>query len=336
MTDTKSILFSSGESDTINQLVQTKIASHLFLTCNYAPSPYLMLSEDAKFVVGILNLYKFTVDGSIIERIPSIADVTVDSKFNKKEFLKKLELVKALRTVFCHNESEISGNNEDIKRVDAWMSKVPQNIEDYRVLNQQLLKLASDILVELQQFVKNASRSKRKKILIDNWEGVIKTFYQRPNTRKILEGQLKKFYSARKGILSMDKITSLNMAACVRKYYIGDLESNLEEKNNCMQISKKLNLPVEELVKFKKLVEAVEEELNERKKQIVTRLGNSRITMDNIDRNDYPYLELYIKELPQRIIKFIDTTPDTNVYGTLLPQDIVQYIIKQDFDLIIK
>lgn len=337
MADDKSILYSSAESDRINQLIQSKIASHLFLACNYAPSPYFVQSEDAKFVVGILNLYKFAVDGSIIDKIPTIMDLTMGSTINKKAFKKKIILVKSLRAVYCHNESEISGNDDDIKRVNAWMQKSPQNINDYRALNQQLQKLASDIVVVLHQFIEDASRIKQKAVLIENWENIIKSFYRRPNTKNILIGQLKKFYSARKGILSMDGSDNLDMASCVRKYYIGDLESKLEEKeNNYRILCRKLSLSVENRVNLRKTVEAVEQELIERKKQIITRLGNSGITIDSIDRSDYLYLELYMKELPQRIIDLIENTVDTNVYGNLLPQNIVQYIVKQDFDLIIR
>lgn len=335
--ENESILYSCADSDKINHLIQTKIAPHLFLSCNYAPSPYFIQSEDAKFIVGILNLYKFTVDGSIIDKIPNIMDRTMGSTLNKKEFTEKIDLVKALRTVYSHNESEISGNDDDIKRVNAWMQKTPQTINDYRVLNQQLQKLASDIVAVLYQFIEEASISKQKDLLIENWENIIKNFYQRPNTKKILNGQLKKFYSARKGISSMDRSAALDMAGCVRKYYIGDIESKLQEKeNNYRLLCQKLSLPVESHVKLREKIKAVEKELEERKKQIIERLGNGKTTTGNIDRSDYPYLELYMKELPQRIIELMSNTSNTNVYGTLLPQNIVQYIVKQDFDLIIR
>ncbi len=338
MADDKSVLYSRVESDEINQLVQSQIAPHLFLTCNYTPSPYLLLSEDAKFVVGILNLYKFVIDSSIIDKIPNIMDATMGSAFNKKEFSDKIDIVKALRTVYCHNESEISGNDDEIKKVNNWMQKTPQTIADYKRLNQQLQKLSADIVTTVHKFIEEASKTKQQTVLIEKWESIIKTFYQRPNTRNILVGQLKKIYSAKKGILSMDRTANLDMAICVRKYYVGDLESKLEEKKNNYRIlcgTRRISLKAEDKVKLRKIIETVEEDLEKRKSQIVRRLGNGK-TIDEIDRNDYLYLELYLKELPQRIIDLIDKTADTNIYGTLLPQNIVQYILKQDFDLIIR
>ena len=337
MADGKSILYSCEESDRINQLIQTKIAPHLFLTCNYAPNPYLIQSEDAQFVVGILNLYKFAVDGSIIDKIPNIMDASMGSTINKNVFMKKIELVKALRTVYCHNESEISGNDDDVKIVDAWMQKKPQTINDYKALNQKLQKLASDIVAILHQFIDEVSKAKHKAVLIENWEDIIKKFYRRPNTKNILVGQVKKFYSARKGVLSMDRLDTIDMARCIRNYYIGDIESKLEEKeDNYRVLCKKLSLSAEDQIKLRQSVDIVQEKLIERKKQIIISLGNGRTTIDNIDRNDFPYLELYIKELPQKITNLMDNVADTNVYGTLLPQNIVQYIVKQDFDLIIR
>lgn len=337
MVNDDSILYSNFESDKINQMIQTKIAPHLFLACNYAPSSFFIQSEDAKFIVGILNLYKFAVDGSIIDKIPNIMDETMGSTINRREFIKKINLVKALRTVFCHNESEISGNNDDVKIVNLWLEKIPQTINDYKILNQQLQKLASEIVAILYQFINDASRSKRKEVLIENWENIIKNFYQRSNTKNILVGQLKKFYSARKGILSMDRSDNLDMAKCVRKYYIGDIENELKKKEeNYRLICRTVSLTAENKSKLKTQIESVEKELIKRKKNIIKRLGNSGITIERIDGNDYLYLDLYMKELPQRIIKIIDDTVDTSVYGNLLPQNIVQYIVKQDFDLIIK
>lgn len=337
MTDDKSILYSCEESDRINQLIQTKIAPHLFLACNYTPSPYLIQSEDAKFVVGILNLYKFAVDGSIIDKIPNIMDAAMGSTINKRAFMKKINLVKALRTVYCHNESEISGNDDDVKMVDVWMQKTPQNINDYRVLNQQLQKLASDIVALSYQFIEDASRTKQKVALIEKWEDIIKNFYRRSNTKEILVGQVKKFYSARKGISFMSELDNRDMASYIRKYYIGNIENELAEKDSTYKlICKTVSLSADNKAKLRKTVEIVEEELIERKKQIIKKIGNSRITIENIDRNDFPYLELYMKELPQKIINLIENVTDTDVYGTLLPQDIVQYVVKQDFDLIIR
>lgn len=337
MVDDKNILYSNAESDRINLLVQKKIAPHLFLACNYAPSPYGVISEDAKFIVGILNLYKFVIDSSIIDKIPSIIDVAMSSTFNKKVFMEKVTLVKALRTVYCHNESEISGNDDEIKIVNKWMQKTPETLDDYKILNQQLQKLATDIVTVLYKFIDEAAKTKQRIVLIENWEDIIKSFYQRPNTRNILLGQLKKVYSARKGIVSMDRTANLDMAVCVRKYYIGDVERILEEKeNNYRLICRKCTLSAVDQAKLKKIVEIAEENLIDRKRQIAEKFGSGKITIENLDRNDYLYLELYLKELPQKIIDLIDNTTDTNAYGTLLPQNIVQYILKKDLDLIIR
>lgn len=333
----ENILYSSVISEEITELVQTKIAPHLFLTCNYTPSPYLLLNEDAKFVVGILNLYKFTIDGSIIDKIPGIMDAAMSSTLNKKMFLEKIALVRALRTVFCHNESEISGNDDDIKIVDAWMRKRPQTDDDYKLLNQHLQKLASEVVAAIYQFIGDASMSKQKKALVNKWEEVIKSFYRRPNTKNILEGQLKKIYSARKGILSMNRSDNLDMEECVKKYYLGGLEEKLkEQESNYVYLCKTLSLPAESQAKLRRKVEEVEEELIERKKQIVERFGKNEITLDDLEKRKRLYLDLYLRELPQKISCLIDDSVDTNVYGTLLPQDIVQYIIQKDFDLILR
>ena len=52
---------------------------------------------------------------------------------------------------------------------------------------------------------------------------------------------------------------------------------------------------------------------------------------EDIDKNVYLYLDHYIKKFPAKLKETVKTK-DTDEYGTLLPQDIVQYIINADFD----
>ena len=327
----KGVIYGIEETNDVNKVVQEKISSHLFLTCNYAPSPYMIYGEDAKFVVGILNLYKYTIDGSIIDKIPSMILIDMEGAFNKKEFGEKINLVKALRTMYCHNESDISGNDDDVKRVDAWTGKRPQSVEDYIDLNRKLQTLASEIDDLIYKFVEAGSKCKQKTVLVSKWEETIASFYRRPSTRNILQGQLKKFYSARFNIQDIDSGLNYKVAMCVKQYYIGELEVELEKaRERCKILSAQSRRIVQPIV------DAAETKLLKRKSEILKRLGKSEKGMADLDKKPYMYLEYYLNELPQRIIDFMNSTADTNVYGTLLPQDIVQYIVKQDFDMIMR
>lgn len=327
----KEVIYGVEETDAVNRVVQEKIANHLFLTCNYAPSPYVIYSEDAKFVVGILNLYKYVIDGSIIDKIPNMISENMEGVINRKEFGEKINLVKALRTVYCHNESQVSGNDDDVKRVDAWILKRPQSVQDYVILNRKLQTLASEIDSLIYKFIEVGSKCKQKPLLISNWEEEIADFYRRPNTMQILRGQLKKFYAARFGIQDIDSSMNYRVAKCVGQYYIGELEAELEK------VKKKYNIlsPQSRSV-LASYVNKKENELLNRKNEIIKRLGKDAKKPEDLDKNPYMYIDYYMTELPQKIIDFMNSTADTNVYGTLLPQDIVQYIIKQDFDLIMR
>ena len=67
------ILWSSEESVRLNKKIQDNIAKHLFLTCNYEIGPLQqVISEDAKYLTAVLNLYKFLIDSSIINKLDSL------------------------------------------------------------------------------------------------------------------------------------------------------------------------------------------------------------------------------------------------------------------------
>ena len=68
----------------------------------------------------------------------------------------------------------------------------------------------------------------------------------------------------------------------------------------------------------------------------ISRVGIWKIVKEtmkksDIDKNVYLYLDHYIKKFPAKLKETVKTK-DTDEYGTLLPQDIVQYIINADFD----
>lgn len=331
MFDEESVLYSNTRSEEINLLVQKDVAPHLFLICNYSPCPYYVQSEDAKFIMGILNLYKFSIDGSIVDKIIDI--MNIDAEKREKNFKKSIKLIKSLRTVYCHNENEVNGNNADVKSVDEWMSKKPQNIEDYKALNEQLQGLASDIVNTLYEYIDEISQCQEKVHIIKRWEEAICKFYQRHNTSKILVGQLRKFYAARKGLTSIDGTDNYNLAKYVRKFYIGEMEDKIEQYK---EILRKYKSNKKDQAAILNLIEQMENKIDNKKMEVISRLDKGSKDKNELDENYFLYLDSYIKEMPSKIISLIHSSDKSNEYGTLLPQDIVQFIVKQDFDAIMR
>jgi hypothetical protein len=337
MAEEKSILFSAEESDRINARVQEEIAPHLFLVCNYAPNRYPVQSEDARFVVGMLNLYKFVKDASIVDKIIYM-DWEQQDHLNDS-FKDNIKTVSALRQIYCHNESEISGNDADIRTVDDWMqmpASTEDHTEDYKELNRKLQGLADEIIAEIDQFIGNVANSDHKDEVIAAWENEIGQFYKRPNTGKILIGRLEKYYASKKGITQqMSKPDISNMQKCIRAYYLRNLEEEKRENEQALKDATELtnagtlSLSEEDLQKLQPLAEAAGEAVAAKKKEIVEFLHYKGLTIDNIDQKMYCYKDFYIRKLPERIISFMKEREPSD-YKTLLPQDIVPTVLRED------
>lgn len=121
----RSILFSSDGADDLNRLVQRGIAKHLFVVCNYNAGSFPAINADAKFLQGVLNLYKFTVDAGLIGKLSQIDDdlgCVIKNKYKNdfRELKKCLDTIGSLRTYIAHNNDR----NETVKWAESWMIQV--------------------------------------------------------------------------------------------------------------------------------------------------------------------------------------------------------------------
>lgn len=327
-----SILWSSEESVRLNKKIQDNIAKHLFLICNYEVGPLQqVISEDAKYLTAVLNLYKFLIDSSIINKLDSLRKGHSEIYYEHRKLRKIIDIAKVLRTVYAHNESEESGNDYDLDVYNNWVKSIIGKTEittsgQYEKLRLELEAKADEAVSILNDFIDSAQKAVDQSSLIKEWENLILRFYSTGNSDNIVKGQLKRAYKAQwvtDGHAPRD-ITNRDVAEWIKKMYYHDEQKEIDKFQNIIELSRKTPLS-------SKVMAQIQAKITENEHKIRAKKSVIKEIEADIDNNIYLYLDYYIKKFPERLRKAVKTK-NADEYGTLLPQDIVQYIINEDFD----
>lgn len=327
------ILWSSEESVRLNKKIQDNIAKHLFLICNYEVGPLQqVISEDAKYLMVVLNLYKFLIDSSIINKLDSLRKGRSEIHYDYRKLRKIIDIAKAIRTVCTHNESKESGNDYDLDVYNGWVKSIIGKTEistfaEYEKLRFELEAKADEAVGILNDFIDSAQNAADQSGLIEEWENLILKFYSTDNSDNIVKGQLKRAYKAQwvtDGHAPRD-ITNRDVAEWIKKMYYSDEQKEIDKFQNIIEFSRKKPLSSKILVQIQDKIIENEEKIRVKKSVIIKEIEA------DIDNNIYLYLDYYIKNFPERLKEAVKTK-NVDEYGTLLPQDIVQYIINEDFN----
>lgn len=332
----KNILYSSEESLMLNGEIQKNIADHLFLTCNYEANSLNVISEDAKFLTAVLNLYKFLVDSGIINNLGSIGKRYGEIRYDFKRLKRIIEITKAIRTAVAHNESEHSANDQDRSKMQKWMKKVigkpeADSLTDYEILRRELEDMGNKTIEILGDFVDSAKNVQNREELIKNWENLIFQFYSSSNSRNIYKGQLRRAYLSKQELgepnytFAYEDMTERKIAEWVKLMYYREKQEQIDEFQRTLKFESNLSANVVKQINIQK--NRCETEI----KQIKSRIAHDMIKVEkDLDNNVYLYLDHYIKQFPDKIRR-LTRSQDTKEFGTLQPQDIVQYLIEEDF-----
>ena len=327
------ILWSSEESIRLNKKIQDNIAKHLFLICNYEIGPLQqVISEDAKYLTAILNLYKFLIDSSIINKLDSLPNRDLKIHYEHRKLKEIIDIAKTLRTVCAHNESEESGNDYELAAYGDWVKSIIGKTEistfaQYEKLRLELEEKADEAVRIVNDFIDSAQKAADQSRLIEEWENLILKFYSTGNSANIVKGQLKKAYKTQwvTGGHAPRDIKPRDVAEWIKKMYYCDEQKEIDMLQNIIELSGTRPLSSKFLVQIQAKIAENENKIETKKSNIKKEIGG------DIDKNVYLYLDHYIKKFPAKLKETVKTK-DTDEYGTLLPQDIVQYIINADFD----
>ena len=188
-------------SDQVNALNDkaAKVNPKLFWCCNYEPTFPFAISEDARFLASIQDLYKFSVDtGGMLKHFDKIY-IQFPRSIQEKA-IKKVELVEMLRHFFDHNNHNENGLIEE-RRIDDfkhWLRSIvgkdsPETPEDFGKLNNILCTLAQDLIDLSDQMIQFAIDNPSSKA-ITLWQNHILAWYSNPSHFDIYHGYLMSAY----------------------------------------------------------------------------------------------------------------------------------------------
>lgn len=316
-----SVLYSSELTEKLNKYVEEKVDRRLFLICNYNPESLKVYGNDAKFMLGVMNLYKLFIDASICNKLGFLKK-KYSLLFDYKRFEDIVSTVNSFRTYMGHNEDYRNGNEDDKRYVEQWFSRVigknyPETAEQYNKAVDELSKYGTESIAILEGFVEEVSNHIRKQEIVEDWEELIFDFYKRPNSKNIIKGHLRMSYQARQG--STNSYREVDMALWTESMLFYSEQSKIDTLKS---LTKGRSLPASVLKDISEKIEENEKEIENKRRNVSAFLKKSEGELKPFD-----YLDYYASTFPQKII---DEYKSGSI-RSLLPQDAVQQIIEDDF-----
>lgn len=320
------IAFTQDKTRELNERVAEYIAPHLFVFCNYNPESIKALSNDAKFILSVMNMYKLLVDASVCLKLVQIAkDNYINADFQVIRHINNA--VDMLRTVFGHNLDENNGNDDEKKMMKKWFrtlikKDLPATEEDYKIALDEMERYGDMLYDVLNDIINKISKSDRKKYIIESWEQAIIQFYKRPTSINIIEGQLYLAYQARNYSLS-NKPSKFDVASWVK-----DRVCYPEETQN-----ENFGILLRRKGMTSSAIEKITVKIEENKKSLLKKQELvAKTTQKEVDRiGPYDYLHYYAREMAKKI----ETKIKNENVTSLLPQDIIQELIEEEFSVML-
>ena len=320
----ENVLFDTTASDSLNKLIQTQIASHLFIICNYNPNAFTVINEDAKFLQGIANLYKFTIDTSLINRIKRIDDklggiVRCRYQSSISDLTKYLDTISNLRTVAFHNND----HGEAVEKTERWMintihKKQPETIADYSKALKELERIGERTYGVVSQIINYMIKAYSKKDLIKAFQEQIVYFYQ--TNDKLIKEELRAAYLSQSTVRGIVKDSYL--AAWCQEMYIGQFEKQLQFFSNYLPSAKG-----DQKAKLQARIDQIQKQIDETKTDVANRSERCQGNVFNL--SSFDYLDFYCLTISQKCSANLSEIVQLGL--TMLPQDMIQYIISTDF-----
>lgn len=326
-------MFKKDGAEELNAQVQRLIAPYLFIICNYEPNVNWTSSEDAKFLIGVNNLYRFCIDAGLLNSILKLVREMFPRKKSEKltrELKQDLKTVNILRTYFVHNVSAENGQDDIRLYSETWLSEKAgfsaTKSYDYSKAVDALENMAERIYRNSEKLIEELGGCKDRKKVIEDWENMIIELYSKKSGMKILEAQLCNAYLARcknNNMLGENNI-EYGVTIWCKNYYFQKIQ---DEISICEEVWKKYadSLSEEKMRLIKCKIDKGKKNMKQKEQEIKSNLQKNNVNAENMFR----YKNYYILEMSKKYRSFIPKIKEEQL--TMLPQDLMQYIIEVDF-----
>lgn len=331
---TKSILFSAEEAERINVEVQ-KIKSSLFVFCNYNPGPIIPRSPDARFLVGVLNLYKLVIDAGIIRGIEKTAqNMKIHLRYPLGKIIGEANL---LRSAIAHNFMVHNDTNQCAREFHAWVLQIIgkasfENAADYEKAFNKIEQLVERLTCSLREFLELAVKPSNRGTATELLENAILEFYSRNSVgNNIIKQQMKEmqyaYLSQHMGIdanyrqIMNIRCNNFTIANWAKNFCLCEPMGKLRLLDELMKSQRNLSNKALNSIRIKQeCSKAAMKQINE---EIAKDLG-----VNVKDLNEFSYLEYYMRGVMCKVKEKLKMPRP----ASLLPQGILQEIIAADME----
>ncbi|MBD5468157.1 MAG: hypothetical protein HDR21_08430 [Lachnospiraceae bacterium] len=329
----RSILCYPDCAEQLNQRVQKIIAPHLFLFCNYNPTPLAVYSVDARFIKAVLNLYKLLIDSGVVNQVSKISKAA-EISFCTRKLREYSAIANTLRTVAGHNLSDLNGTGDEISKYRRWLKSLTgkneiENEDDYEKPLNKLEEIAEDSMKLLEQFVEEASIAPKKSEMIAVWEQCIIDFYCKATNKSIFMGQLYDTYVATHMNSCRENAgLEYQIAIWIRDTYYRAEETEINNMKNILDVcNNRIDVSVKKQIQEK--IDELQRTIDERELGVAQ---DCNCSMQELRSNVSCYKNHYCHQLRIKLVDALDLIVQ-NKKATMFPHDIMQQIICKDFHL---
>ncbi len=344
----------------LNALTQS-INPLLFWTCNYEPTLSYAINEDADFLAGIQDLYKFAIDTNCVLKgiafnRPSCICPDLLSDGESKDLRETIDLVQTLRSVIDHNQSNYDGKLSSSRLDDyiSWIRSIlgksePTCIEDFGKLNDALKEIGNTLVTSSRKIIKRLAKRPDINAIAERWIDTVLKWYCSGTRQELYRSQLSDYYLAKACACIpnfKEDINSVELRRAVNRWIslqamgqfevpLKKLEAERREIVNAFESPSSQELVLRE--NYPKEFELVTENRNERLKEIdseTERIKAERSAYQaKCGNNKIDYFfnsERLNKQFQETLIEL----QKEQAGQTLLPQDFLQFDIERIFSII--
>lgn len=181
----------------------------LFWTCNYEPTICYAISEDARFLTGIQDLYKFAIDTNCVLRDIArngrhcICPDLLPAK-ESNELSDLIEIVQNLRAVIDHNQSDMNGSlfSSQTESFTSWVRSIiykdqPTDSSDFATLNRALNAMGNALVSLSGKIIDLLKQRSDREVVVKKWIEAILQWYCNGTRSVYYKSQLTDYYVAR-------------------------------------------------------------------------------------------------------------------------------------------
>ena len=335
-------VISAVTAQQLNRSVQEQIDPHLFLFCNYEPTPSYAISEDAQFLTAVQDLYKFAIDSNCILKY-HYKYVSQTERHRFRQLSNLIDQINADRAVIDHNQSPDNGRVEQslLQTYTAWIRSVlgkaePTTLHDFAVLNAELTQMGNELVRLTKDWIRcigqKADTDKAK--VAEKWAKRTLQWYCKSTKKEIYMGQLMDAYLARASAAGHSiNIPNYQLQRKVNNWIrhayffplstaIEELETNIAKLENMLQNGAVCaQLSTEQQLLLRRKVAEYRQQLamkNQEMADLQTGVGGNSI-------------EYFYRNLEVQLHRTISALDADQASYTLLPQDLLQEDIQRFF-----